>query len=78
MPRYQDIPMKVQYTPSNLNEKKYTIQHAIDAATLVLQARNIRGVNMRMVNGRALDEKITLAELNLVSEAIVDTSHSRR
>lgn len=72
------MPIAIQFMEQETRDKKYTVKHAIDAARAVLSDRRVHGVNTTSVNGRDEKEKITLVQLNDISEQIiVDSSHHR-
>lgn len=60
------------YTHSEKTDKKYSIYQAIQSAERSLATnRRFKGTtNLAAVNGRELNEKITLRELNDIQEQI--------
>lgn len=60
------------YTISEKTEKKYTIAQAIEVARILC---NGQPVCSNAISGRALNEKITLVELNLLSEEMVSDTY---
>ncbi|URA06841.1 hypothetical protein QAY90_gp10 [Xanthomonas phage Langgrundblatt2] len=62
------------FTRSERTERKYTIGQAVASAERRLNKARIKGVCMNAVSRRSLSEKITLEELNRISDAIYDDS----
>lgn len=58
------------YTKSERTVKKYTVANAIDSAERRLNKVRIKGICMNAVSRRDGQEKITLEELNRISDEI--------
>lgn len=59
------------YTHSEQTQKKYTVEDAVNAAGIILREK---GKAMNRTTQRNLEEKITLVELNNISDDIVQDS----
>ena len=64
--------MKSPFTLSERTDKKYTVGQAVASAKRRLKGRSYC---MNAISGRDLSEKITLEELNRISDAIVDDTN---
>ncbi len=65
----------IAYTESETKVAKYTVADAVTAAKTILAQRNIRVYCSNAISGRELREKITLLELNELSQSIVDDTN---
>ena len=62
------------YTQAEFRNKKYTVADAVKAAKIILTQMRIRECNVESVQKRDPEEKITLVELNAISDQIVSDS----
>lgn len=65
------------YTEQEQSTKKYTIKAAIDAASFILSEKGVKGINVTSVT-QPQDTRITLVELNKISDRIVAESVTRK
>lgn len=63
------------YTRSERTEKKYTVEDAIKAAEIVLAGKVPTCLNPIQAKGYSVHDKLTLVELNDLSEHIVSDSN---
>ena len=62
------------YTEAEAKNKKYIVADAVKAAKIILTQMRIRECNAESVQKRDPEEKITLVELNAISDQIVSDS----
>lgn len=55
--------------------KNWTVKEAVNAAGHVLSAHGRKGICVNSIKGRDLSEKISMEELNQISERIVSDSY---
>lgn len=69
----------VVFTRSEINDQKYCVADAVQAAKVILEAKRLPRqpaieVKLSALNGRSLDEKISIYELNRIQDHLVTES----
>lgn len=59
------------FTLAEKTRKNHTVADAVKAAECILAAKRIRQMNTTSIAKRSLDERITLAEVNLIADELV-------
>jgi hypothetical protein len=59
------------FTRSEKIKKNHTLADAVLAAECILSGRRVRSLNTSQISNRDRNEPITLAELNLIADALV-------
>jgi hypothetical protein len=62
------------FTPDECRRKDWTVEDAVRAAQVVLDAQRVKGVNLTALRGRPLTERITLPQLNDIQDQLVSES----
>lgn len=62
------------YTHTEKTVKKYTVNQAVEAAKVILKDRKVNKCCITSIQKRDLNQKITLEEMNKITEQIVDDS----
>jgi hypothetical protein len=60
------------FTHAEKTKKSHTVADAVKAAEYILTTKRVRQLNTKCIGGRSLDEAITLAEVNMLTDALVD------
>ena len=69
MARIKLVKLDIPYTERETVEKNYTVQQALEAASVRM---NGRPICLDAIRRRSRDEKITLVELNTIADLVID------
>ena len=59
------------FTHTEKTKKTHTVADAVKAAEYILTSKRVRQLNMSCIAHRPQDEAITLAEVNMLADALV-------
>jgi hypothetical protein len=59
------------FTLAEKTKKTHTVADAVKAAEYVLAGKRVREVNTTAIRHRSKDDRITVAELNVLADALV-------
>lgn len=66
---------RLTYTHKERTQKDYTVEHAITSAKRRLRSKGIMGVCLDPIRSRNREDKITLEELNIIADKIVEETY---